>query len=315
MKIAILANEPYHNSFGLSLTLKELINRVDKFIPFNIGKEKLNEEIKNLKEFDCIITWFNPILLEIDSLSNLGKSLIMASCDIPKRLRDNLYKDIIKHHKPTGIIVENKCSIPVFKDYLGREDLDFFWFPWGIDENYVKDYNEEKIYDVSQTGQFNKYEFRREINILLEGKKNLNYYRTSPERGLDNQEKFTYDEYCKIINKSKISIGGCLQNKEFINYKGIFIGNTFPKNFEIPGCNSLLFNPNWGDKEILGFKNEENFIEFKNPRDCIRKIEYYLEQPELLKKISINGYNLIHNNHTNKIHTDKFLNEIHSRYK
>ena len=314
MKLAILANEPYHNSFGLSLTLKELIDRVDKFISFNIGKEKLNEEIKDLKDFDCIITWFNPILLEMDSISKLQIPLIMASCDMPKRFRDNLYKKIVEHQNPSGIIVENKCSIPAFKTYLEKEDLNFFWFPWGIDEEFVKDYNENKIYDVSQTGQFNRYEFRREINFLLEGRNNLSYYRTSPERGIEKKEKFTYDEYCKIINRSKISIGGCLQNKEFISYNGTYIGNTFPKNFEIPGCKSVLFNTNWGDKDILGFKNGENFVEFKNPRDCIRKIEYYIEQPEELDKISRKGFELVHKYHTNKIHVDNFIRSLEHSY-
>ena len=316
MKGVIITKTPHHDSFGLNLTIKELSKNINKFISYNIGIEKLNEEIKNLKDYDFIIAWFHPCLLELESLSKLEKPIIIASCDTPKRLRDDFYKEVVRYHNPTGIIVENMCTIPVFKDYLGREDLDFFWLPWGIDEEYVKDYKEEKIYDVTQTGQFNKYEFRREINFLLKGKKDINYYRSSPDRDPNNKkEKFSYEDYCKIINRSKISIGGCLQNKQFINYNGIYIGNTFPKNFEIPGCNSVMFNTNWGDKELLGFKDGENFVEFKSPRDCIRKINYYLEQPEELNKISKKGFELIHKYHTNKEHVKNFIKSLEYIYK
>jgi hypothetical protein len=314
MRGAIIIKEPYHDSFGLSLTLKEIVDKMDRLISYNIGIQKINEEIKNLKDIDYLIVWMNKELINLEGLDKLEIPVIMATCDTPKRLLNDSFKKAVEKHKPKGLIVEGMCTIPIYKDYLNNENFDFFWFPWGIDENYVKDYKEEKIYDVSQTGQFNRYEFRREINMLLDARTDINYYRTSPERDTNKVEKFTYDEYCKILNRSKISIGGCFQNRDQLYYKGKFIGNMFSKNFEIAGCKSALFNTTVGDKDILGLKDGENFVEFKNPRDCIRKINYYIEQPELIEKITERGYRWAHI-HTNKIHAERLFSDIERVFK
>ena len=75
---------------------------------------------------------------------------------------------MVNHHKANGIIVENLCTIPVLKDYLHRgEELDYLYYPLGIDERYIKDYNEKKIYDVALLGGFHNYQHKRELDILL----------------------------------------------------------------------------------------------------------------------------------------------------
>lgn len=316
MKKAILHKLPYHTSFGLSLSNEALMKSFDKEIIYNLGVENINKEIKELKDFDYIVAWYDPILLEIDSLSTLEKPLILSSSDFPKRLMNNTFKTMVEYHKPKGIIVENKCTEEGFSNYLDREDLDFFWYPWGIDENYVKDYKQEKEYDVSQTGQFNRYEFRREINLLLQGNNDINYYRSAPNRSLekDNQEILTYEDYCRLLNKSIVSIGGCYQNRDSLFYNNKLVALNFGKNMEIPGCGSALFNTLWGDYKDLGFIDEVNFVGFKNPRECVRKILYYMEDKEELRKITERGFDLVHKNHTNKIHVDNVIKDIESKY-
>ena len=102
MKGAIIHNIPYHKSFGLSLAVGEIGKRVDYHIPYIAGKEQIDKEVDKLKDIDFIIAWMNPLLSEIDSLSRLGKPVILASCDTWKRLSDDWYKKVVEHHKATG---------------------------------------------------------------------------------------------------------------------------------------------------------------------------------------------------------------------
>lgn len=309
MEGAVLANNPYHNNPSANLTNKELADRIGNVIFYD---KDIEDSLEKLKDKDFLVVFQNECLLDIKPLSRLGIPIIMTSGDIPKRLSNDVFKKIVSKHKVKGIIVENKCSIPAFKDYLERgEDLDYVWYPWGIDENYIKDYKEEKIYDVSQLGQFNIYQYRREINFLLSNYANIKYYRFPPLRdSLTKKENTPYDIYCKTINQSWISIGGCIQHKEFESYNGKFIGINFSKNIEIPGCKTALFNTKWGDMEDLGFKDCVNFVEFRTPSDCRRKILKFLEEKEELQKIIDNGYKLVHKYHTNKIHVDAVLKDL-----
>jgi spore maturation protein CgeB len=64
----------------------------------------------------------------------------------------------------------------------------------------------------------------------------------------------------------------------------------------------------------LGFKDEENCIIIKSSRDALRKVLYYKEDLDLLKKISLNGYNLVHQNYdidkTIKKFSDSIIKEL-----
>jgi spore maturation protein CgeB len=80
----------------------------------------------------------------------------------------------------------------------------------------------------------------------------------------------------------------------------------FPKNIEIAGSKSCLLTFDWGDREYTGFKDGENCILFETPRDALRKVLYYLDDKELLTKITNNGYELVQKNH-NVVDTVKQL--------
>jgi spore maturation protein CgeB len=315
MKGAIIANKPYHNNPCCNLTNKELAKKMDKVLFYN--DVNLNEKVDNLKDIDYIIALFSGELPNIKSLSRLGIPVILAAGDLPKRLRDNLFNKIVKLHKPNGIMIENICTIPAFKDYLiNGEELDYLYYPWGIDEDVINDYGEDKKYDVAQLGQFNVYQHRREIYYLLNNNNfGIEYIRFWPRRNkITKKEEQPYDIYCKTLNQSLMSIGGCIQHKDYSHFKDTFMGLNFPKNMEIPGLNSILLNTEWGDMKLLGFKNGENFIQFKTPRHCIRQILKYKEEPEEIRRISKNGFKLVHERHTNKVHVDNLLKEIYRIY-
>lgn len=314
MKGVIISNNPYHNNPSANLSNKEIADRMD--IQLFYGDKDLNEKIKKV-DADYIIAWVSDKLWKVEPLHRNFNKVILASGDVPKRFRDRNFKNLCKYHKSTGIIVENKCSIPVFKDYLFKgNELDYYWYPWGIDSNYIKDYKFSKEYDVCQLGQFNVYQYRREIFQLLNNNKlGIKYFRFWPNRSkTTKKEEISYETYCQSLNKSKISIGGCLQHSDYTTINGHFVGINFGKNLEIPGCRCCLLNTDWGDREELGFKDGENYVQFDNVKDCINKIQYYLENEEELKRITDNGFKLIYERHTNKIHVDNIMEELNGQY-
>jgi len=309
MKGAIISNNPYHNNPSANLTNKELANKIDVKLSYDM--ENINEIVTKL-DVDYIICWVNEDLWNIPSLHNYVDKVILASGDLPGRLKDRRFRNLCRYHKATGIILENKCHIPAFKEYLHKgEELDYYWYPWGIDEEYIKDYGFNKEYDVVQLGQFNKYQFRREIFGRLSNNKEISYFRFWPKRShVTKKEEHPYNLYCKTYNKGRIGIGGCLQHPDFTYINDNFLGINFGKNIEIPGLRCALFNTDWGDRELLGFKDGENFVQFKDDKECINKINYYLDDLSELKRITDNGFKLVHEKHTNKIHVDMVMKEI-----
>ena len=315
MKGVIFSKPGYHDADGPYYTNKELADRMYKNIFYN---EDIDKELDKLDNFDYIIANINENLSNIKPLSRFGVPVLMTTGDLPKRFMDNLFKNLVSYHGVSGIIVENICMIPAFKNYLNKGDeLDYLYYPWGIDESVIKDYGEPKIYDFAQLGQFNVYQFRREIYSLLKSNNfGINYIRFFPNRDkITSKTERPYDTYCRTINQSKMSLGGCLQHPDYTYFRNTFMGNNFPKNIEIPGLNTLLFNTAWGDMESLGFKDGENFIQINSPRDCIRKILKYKEDLNELERITKSGYKLVHENHTNKIHADNLIKEIERIYK
>lgn len=312
MKGAIIANNPFHFNPAANMTNGELANRMEHILYY--GDDNLQDSINKIKDVDYIIAWVNQDLEKILPLSNLGVKVILASGDLWKRISNRRFRNVVKRHGATGIIVENKCHIPIFKKYLHRGDyLDYYWLPWGIDENNIKDFKEDKVYDVVQLGQIKNttYYMRKKINNELIKHKDINFMSYTPRRKTNLQkEKVPYKDYCISYNKAKISIGGCWQNIDYVYPYGIFAGINFQKNMEICGCNSALINLKVGDEKDLGFVDGKNYIQITNEKDCIDKIHYYLDNDKELNNITKEGFKLVHTYHTNRVHVDNLLKEI-----
>lgn len=208
-------------------------------------------------------------------------------------LGNQLFKKFFNDIEPDGLITHNHCAIDLFEEWLGM-NINIFYHKWGIPLDVFKDYGLEKTIDVSSSGKFSAYPFRRELDFLLCSHQNMKYVRF---RQNENEQIHPNYAYAKKLNESWISIGGCSMLPQFMYYNNRLICDTFPKNLEIAGSKSCLLTTDWGDREYLGFEDGENCILFKTLKEAIQKIEYYLNNKKLLSIITNNGYELVQKNH------------------
>lgn len=285
-----------------------------RFVKFFNTDTSIDEIRKYIKDNDIkyMILSFSSKFLD-KPMPDFGIPVIVGTGDSPRRISDDTFKNFCIKNNVVGITTHNKCTVEPIKDYFEPMDVDVFFFKWGIDMDIMKDYGLRKDIDISNTGKFSRYQFRRELHTLLFNSKEINYKRIrqpNPETDLRN----LYEGYSRNINKSWISVGGCMQEAKIAYYKGKFISDTFPKNIEIPASNSCLLTSEWGDREFLGFKDEKNCIIFKNVRDARRKCLYYLDDKELLERMIKSGYGLTHKNHDIKNTIPDLMNRIEEKY-
>jgi len=162
--------------------------------------------------------------------------------------------------------------------------------PLSANGDKFKDYNQEKDIDILLTGNVTGkiYPIRRKMLELFRDHKGFQHVRPKQKPlkiGVN---------YSKLLNKAKISCS-CTSMYNF----------TVAKSFEIPASMSALLSDLTADMRDLGFKDEENMIRFDN--NVKEKVEHYLKNPDKLKVLTTNGYNLVHENHTTEIRARKFL--------
>jgi len=291
----------------IKLLNKQLSGKEDFVVYNKYSPDELYKYLKSL-ELDIVIAYYDEYLENMDPLSDLGIPIIMSSEDTNKRFSSNFFKELVEKHKPDGVLVQNKCSIPAFEKYLGKS-YNFLYFPWGVDTTLFKDYKEKKIYDITISGKFASYMFRKEFNYLL-SKGDFVYKRIRNDNTKDHL--VPYDTFVKELNRSKISLGGCLQKNPY--YEGIFIGSHLRKNVEIPASRSCLINTTWGDKELMGFKDGVNFIEFHNRSSFLTKLTYYLDNEDELMKITDNGFKHTIENFNVELVVSNLFKDIYKSY-
>jgi len=245
-------------------------------------------------------------------IPDLGIPIISIMGDPPRALTNTDYAKFLQKCNVKGIITHDQCTLDCVKDFFSPYDIDVFYFKYGLDFDYMKDYGLNKDIDISNLGKFSNYKYRREFHGYFSSirKFNYQYLRQSPP---DNSFEH-YIRFGKILNRSWISLGGCTQADDTAYYKGKFISTTFQKNLEIAACKSCLITTKWGDMEFLNFKDEENCLIFNTIREADRKISYYLENKEELQEIINKGYGLVHKNHNITDTTLELFKDIEKIY-
>lgn len=156
---------------------------------------------------------------------------------------------------------------------------------WACNHFLYENFSLSKKYDVSFVGQC--YGKRKEFVDVLrkEGIKIETF-----GRGWKNSSRLSQADLIKIFNQSKISLNISFASKgERIQIKG--------RDFEAPGCGGLLVTAKNDTLEEY-FDVGKEIITYKDVKDAAKKIKYYLEHEDELKKISQKGYNRIIKEHT-----------------
>lgn len=263
---------------------------------------------KELKYIILTIKYDND---KLESLKKLGIKIISFIGSPMRRFGFQDEKDYFINNKIDGLILQNHCTIGLYKDWIDSNDIDFFYCKWGIPLDVFKNYGLKKDIDILHTGKFSNYLFRKDLHNIFCNINGLTYERFRQQSSEQTYPNYTY---AKKLNSSWISIGGCCQLPHRAFYKDTLVNDNFPKNFEIAGSYSCLLTFDWGDREYLDFKDNENCILFKTPKDALRKVLYYLDDKELLLKVTKNGYDLVHKNHNIINITKDLFNDIEEKY-
>jgi len=160
-----------------------------------------------------------------------------------------------------------------------------FLSQWGCNHYLYRRLNLPVIYDVSFVGR--SHEQRREFIYSLRNE-GINIETFGP--GWENSKRVSQASLISIINKSKICLN--LSNSAIgdkIQIKG--------RDFEVPGCGSLLFTNDSSDISEYFVPGEE-IITYQDVNDAALKIKYYLKHEDERKIICKNGYNKVLREHT-----------------
>ncbi|MFU7592304.1 glycosyltransferase [Priestia sp. RMT2NF4] len=192
------------------------------------------------------------------------------------RLQTNL--QLAKRYQPDVILMAhslhlaNKFSVPVH----------FFPFAMAID-----------IFNCTRNLS------EREHDISFVGSKNALYYKNR-NKSLKAIHKYFGDKYDLSLN-STIFVNDLAEKysktKIVINHTADRIKSLNMRIFEGMGCGSLLITDYVPGQEKL-FIDEKHYIIYKNHKDLLEKIDYYLIHLDEAQKIATSGYYHLLSTHT-----------------
>jgi tetratricopeptide (TPR) repeat protein len=175
-------------------------------------------------------------------------------------------------------------------EYLPEISDQVFIWPFFVNTDIYYDYGENKIIPILLTGntEILQYEWRRRMRQIV-GKAfqclimpHLDYAGGNASRAL-HDEKFG-----RLLNASFFVPTCGAMNKIVVN-----------KHLEIPACKACLVTEKTPALEAFGFVDMENCV-FADEQDIVDKITYLFDNPDILQKITENGYELVRTRHTVK---------------
>lgn len=271
------------------LPLKKLFGKVIIFDPLRAmaisGKNQMEEK------FISLIKREKPDYIFIDSRGN------ELTIDFLERIRkispdtkiisytgddDKDFENLKRYH---ALFMD--CTITAQPHFLGKYHHDGVrnvCSSFGINTKVFRPMDTKKIYDVTFIGKASK-ERVKTIEFLIKNRVNLKVF-----GGLwDNYPKLknfcmghlSSDEMPKVINQTKINIGLSKNKYGTPAFKW--------RIFEISSCRAFSLTDYFGEYLKL-FKNNKEIVMFRDERDLLKKINYYLEHEKEREKIAANIY-------------------------
>jgi hypothetical protein len=239
------------------------------------------------------------------------KDLVKEKYDLYLRIDHGDYKyDLPKEFKPAAFLaIDTHLKKPFKKICRQAKHYDFLfatqkegalkmskvlrrevsWIPLACDPEIHKRVNVEKIFDVGFVGSYGGAASQRE-EALLEVKERFkdSFIGNAP-----------YEQMSRIYSASKVGINYSLNND--INMRI----------FEILSCGAMLLSSEVKDNgfEEL-FSEGQNLITYKDKKDMIQKIDYYLEHDTEREAIAQQGYELALSKHTYRVRLEKMFSII-----
>jgi len=205
--------------------------------------------------------------------------------DIPEDLHPAVFYTIDTHLKKPYKKIKSQakhydivfCAQKDGADKLRRElKIDTQWIPLGCDPDVHKKLGMPKIYDIGFVGRDAKKFARGKQLELLKRK-----YPVSFIGGAD------FRKMSEIYSSSRIGFNSSILND--VNMRV----------FEVMACGSfLLTNKIKGNGFDELFADKKDLVVYKNNKEMLELIEYYLKNPEERERIADNGYQMVVKKHT-----------------
>ena len=284
-----LGNEvAYFDYFEQSITSERWFQRLEKFHINHLNQRAINTKlIKKIKNN-------MPEMLWIDK----GTSILKDTLKEIKKIN----KDVIIIHHCTDDV---SLSAHNFKNYLdslnyydahftcnkynineleGISSSKFFYNELGYDHNIFKPSNDEKKYDLFFIGH-HEPDYEKYVSKLIN--LNLRFFLGGPgwQRSELPKSKISFNNfdeklYHKVIKQSRAGLG---------LYSSWNRNITSSRIFEIPASKAALIVKRNSFIEQLYVEDKEAIF-FDNDKELSEKIDFFINQPNILNEIAENGY-------------------------
>ena len=174
------------------------------------------------------------------------------------------------------------------------------WFPFHVPEDIFRDYGENKIYNLLMMGAMDPryYPLRVKMEEEMKGVKGFVHLKHPGYGVIDDGKVLTGEVYAREINRAKLFLT-CDSSLKF----------PLLKYFEVLACKTLLLAPSNQEIQDLGFKDGENFVSI-NEYNFKEKAFYYLGNEQEAQEIAINGYNMVHKNHSTEKRVKQLITSV-----
>ena len=299
--------DSHHQNFYLPL--KKLFGEAILFDPrkvrFAHGSEKMNKLFLSLVEKekpDYIFLIVGRDELTIETMDEI-KKIYPKTKIIALVGDDDTQFETLKRYQELFVDCSFISQLNYEKNY--RKDGMKNTFPTtSINTDIFYSMNAKKIYDVTFIGQPSKPRVEI-VRFLVKNNVNLKIF----GRGWENYLEFKNfylgaletEDMVKVINQTKINLAFSKNSCGVPHFKGRF--------FEFSACKSFSLSDYF--KEYVKFLKEgEEMVMFKDEKDLLRKIRYYLKNEKEREKISENAYKKTINNHNILITYKKMFKKI-----
>jgi hypothetical protein len=180
--------------------------------------------------------------------------------------------------------VTSKLTSQYFEDIFERT---YAW-PHFIDHRTFRDYGETKTSAVLLSGGTGSARvWRHKVDPILQ----RSFVTTclphlGHVKGKRTSRMVIGEEYARWLNRAWFSVTD-----------GTIRGHLVKKHFEIPGSHCILVTDYIPVLENAGFQDMKNCL-FVDENNVVEKIDYLLDNVDLLKTVAKNGYDLVQSRHT-----------------
>jgi len=306
---------PYQNwYFPLKRHCKKIIDFDTRWNWMAYGNEVMNKKFLEFikKEKPChIFLWIVNDKFDFDTLLKIREISPKTQTFMVLQDDDSSFEDCSRYFilfADYGLIF-HKRYIPKYK----KEGAKNVFYSAGIDTGFFKPLNIKKKYDVTfigcpKSGPSKRYEF---IKFLKENGIKIKLFGS----GWQNYPEFK-DIYGGLLNSKKM-IEVINQTKIFLNLTRNGFGETTDikaKIFEAGACKTFVLTE-YSEAHLDLFKEGKEMIMFKDEKELLDKVKYYLKNEKKREKIAEAAYKKILKVYSLDVELKRIFKEVYKRNK